>query len=291
MKPDEVVAFVHARSQWVRLSTDSASHWRRGAAIRVRGDGRWELDARHDAVRSARQAIRERIEMARRWAHARPDPAVMEANRKRIERQRRAHAEELARMRRVLLYAFPGKKPEALVMLDVQRRELATFLGEELAEVTCRIADYDIIAGIDVRRLLRSLDFDSGERRLADLGPVQKTRQLNRRGRTLKITVKLLVQGSCGIGQPFGDENLLRRYLSEGEHAKLRRRLEADAKSLYALYEYGRLHGTVRLRWGFLDEKLAAPWVHQDEPTLYNLKEQALERRVPLELVVGSAPG
>ena len=103
--------------------------------------------------------------------------------------------------------------------------------------------------------------------------------------------MKLLVQGSCGIGQPFGDENLLRRYLSEGEHAKLRRRLEADAKSLYALYEYGRLHGTVRLRWGFLDEQLAAPWVHQDEPTLYNLKEQALERGVPLELVVGSAPG
>lgn len=291
MKPDEVVAFVKARSRWVRLSADSARHWRRGAAIRVREDGRWELDARHDAVRSARQAIRERIEMARRWADVRPDPALVEANRKRIERQRRVHAEELARMRRVLLYAFPGKNPEALVLLDVQRRELATFLDEELAEATRRLADYDVVAGIDVRRLLRSLDFDPGERRLADLGPPQKTRQLNRRGRTLKITVKLLVQGSCGIGQPFGDENLLRRYLSEGEHAKLRRRLEADAKSLYALYEYGRLHGTVRLRWGFLDEKLAAPWVHQDEPTLYNLKEQALERGVPLELVVGSAAG
>lgn len=291
MKPDEVLAFVQRRSQWIRLSEDSGRYWRRGAAIRIRGDGRWDLDPHHDAVRSARQAIRERIEMARRWAYVRPDPAVIEANRKQVERQRRDHAEELARMRRVLLYAFPGKKAEALVILDVQRRELATFLSEELAEAPRKIADYDVVAGIDVRRLLRSLDFDPGERRLADLGPPQNTRQLNRRGQTLKITVKLLVQGSCGIAKPFGEDDLLRRYLTEGQHAKLRRRLEADAKSLYALYEYGRLHGAVRLRWGFLDEKLAAPWVHRDEPTLYNLKKQALERGVPLELVIGNASG
>lgn len=56
----------------------------------------------------------------------------------------------------------------------------------------------------------------------------------------------------------------------------VRTRLEADAKSLFALYEYGRLHVAVRLRWGFLDEMLAAPWVHRDEPTLYKLKKQAL---------------
>jgi hypothetical protein len=45
----------------------------------------------------------------------------------------------------------------------------------------------------------------------------------------------------------------------------LHRRLEADAKALLALYQYGRLHGAVRLRWGFLDEMIPAPWVHRDE--------------------------
>ena len=60
----------------------------RGATIRIHGDGLWELDVHHDAV----------------------------ANRKRIELQRRAHAEKLARMRRVLPYAFRGKQPEALVL-------------------------------------------------------------------------------------------------------------------------------------------------------------------------------
>jgi len=114
---------------------------------------------------------------------------------------------------------------------------------------------------------------------------------LNRRGRTLAITTSLLVQGSCGISRPFGNLRTLREYLDAGEHAKFRRRLEADAKSLFALYQYGRLHGSVRLRWGYLDEMLPAPWVHRDEPTLYSLLEEAQARDVPLEVVVGSAPG
>jgi hypothetical protein len=291
MHPDDVVAFVRVRGQGSRLSADAASYWRRGAPVRAREDGLWELDREHDAVRSARQAVRDRIATARRWAERRPDPAVIEANRKHFERKRRAHAERLARMRRILIHAFPAKRPEAVVLLDVGRREIATFMSEELAEAKEKLDDYDIIAAVEVRKLLRALDFEPGERHLAELGPPQKTRQLNRRGRKLRITTTLLVQGSCGISRPFGDEEILRRYLREGQSTRLRRRLEADAKSLYALYEYGRLHGAVRLCWGFLDEKIPAPWVHRDEATLYHLEERAFELQVPLEVVAGSAPG
>jgi hypothetical protein len=221
----------------------------------------------------------------------RPDPAVLAANRKHLERRRQAHAERLARLRRVLIHAFPAKKPEAIVLLDVGRRELATFVGEEIGKAREKVLDYGIIAAVDVRSLLRTLELEPGERRLGELGPPQKTKRLNKRGRTLRITTGLLVQGSCGISRPFGDEKVLRRYLRDGKYPKLHRRLEADAKSLFALYQYGRLHGAVRLRWGFLDEKIPAPWVHRDEPTLYNLMERAQELRVPLEVVVGSAPG
>jgi hypothetical protein len=291
LRPDDVVAIASARGQGSRLSTHSAAYWRRGAAIRVREDGLWELDREHAAVRSARQAVRKRIATARRWADRRPDPAVIEANRKHFERKRRAHAGRLARMRRILIHAFPAKKPEALVLVDVGQREITTFMGEEIAEAKRRLADYDIIAAVGVRALLRVLPFEPDGRRLAELGPPQKTRQLNRRGRALRITTSLLVQGSCGISRPFGDQEVLRKYLREGQSTKLRRRLEADAKSLYALYQYGRLHGAVRLRWGFLDEKIPAPWVHRDEATLYDLKERAFELQAPLEVVAGSAPG
>ena len=194
-------------------------------------------------------------------------------------------------MRRVLLHAFPARDPQALVLVDVGRRELATHVGAEIPRAVEKLADYDIIAAVDVRRLLRTLGFDPGRRRLGDLGPPQKTMTINRSGRKLKITTSLLVQGSCGISRPLGDEKTLRGYLDDGKPTRLRRRLEADAKSLFALYQYGRLHGWVRLRWGFLDERLPAPWVHRDEVTLYNLKDEACARGLPLEVVTGSAPG
>jgi len=291
MSADDVLAFVRARSQWSLLSADSSKYWRRGAAIRPRDDGRWDLDVEHDAVRSARQATRERIEEIRRWARMRPDPALIEARCRHFEREREANGERLARMSRVLIHAFPADRPEAIVLLDVGRREITTLVGEEIVRVRDDLMGYDIIGAVHVRELLRGLGFEPGERRLAELGPPQKTRQLNQRGRTLKITTSLLVQGSCGINRPFGDAEVMHRYLASGEHTKFRRRIEADAKSLYALYQYGRLHGAVRLRWGFLDEMIPAPWVHRDEPTLYHLMQQACELRVPLEVVVGSAPG
>ena len=160
-----------------------------------------------------------------------------------------------------------------MVLVDVAERGLDTFVGDKIEGAVEKLAAYDLIAAIDVRALLRTLRFEPGNRRLGELGPPQKTRSLNRSGRTLKITTSLLVQGSCGISRPFGDPKKLREYLAGGEVAKLRRRLEADAKSLYAIYQYGRLHGSVRLRWGFLDEHLTVPWVHRDEMNLYYLKD------------------
>ena len=291
MKPQDVISFVSARSRRSPLSARSADYWRRGSAIRVRADGRWELDPDHQALRSARRAVIDRIEASRSSALRHGDPAVIAANVERFERERAAHAEELGRMRRVLIHAFPAGTPQALVLVDVAERALDTFVGDEIARAVAKLAAYDIIAAIDVRTLLRALRFDPETRRLGELGPPQRTRTIDGPGRTLKITTGLLVQGSCGIGRPFGDETKMGEYLAAGELTKLRRRLEADAKSLYAIYQYGRLHGTVRLRWGFLDEHLPAPWVHRDEVTLHNLKDEAYERRVPLQVVVGSAPG
>jgi hypothetical protein len=142
-----------------------------------------------------------------------------------------------------------------------------------------------------VRATLQALDFEWADRRLADLSPPQKSTRLNKRGRTLKITTEMLISGSCGISKSFGDPTRLRAYLEEGNASRLRRRLESDAKALAALYAYGRLHGAVRLRWGFLDDMIPAPWSHRDEARLYDLKDAALDLGADLEVVVGSAPG
>ena len=291
MPGEEVVAFFSDNYGRSLLSADSAKYWNRGAGIRVREDGLWEIVSAHESLLSARQAVINKIERARRSPHERTDPVVNRARQKQVERKRKEHALQLARMRRVLVHAFPAKKPQAIVLLDVLEHKITTFVGEEIPSAIKALADYEIIAAVDVRALLRTLSFEHGSRRIAELGPPQKSKKLNRRGRILKITLPLLIQGSCGISRPFGDEKKLQEYLRDDKLTKLRRRLEADIKSLYALYQYGRLHGALRLRWGFLDERVPVPWADWDELRLWNLKEEASERNLPLEVVQGSAPG
>jgi len=86
MSSDDVMAFVSARSRWSPLRPESAQFWRSGAIV-VREDGVWELDRTHEVVRSAREAVGNRVSDIRRWAATRPDTVAMEAHRQRIERE------------------------------------------------------------------------------------------------------------------------------------------------------------------------------------------------------------
>jgi hypothetical protein len=291
MKPEDVVAYVAERTNWKQLSVESARHWGSNAAVLVREDGLWELRSDHNAVKSARVAVRKLVETERRSGYRQPDRAALDAMQEQREREKEEHAQELERLRRALVYIFPAGSPEAVVMIDVNQHTIESFVGSQMNEAAKRLTSYDAIAGLDVRAILRTLQFDPGARHLHELGPPQKTRTLNRRGRTLKITTELLIRGSCSISRPFGDKSKMLAYLRDGQEGKFRRRVEADAKSLLALYQYGRLHHNVRLRWGFIDETLPAPWTHWDERGLYDLMKRSAKKDVPLEVVVGSALG
>jgi hypothetical protein len=290
MAPAEALAFVNGVTG-MHLIRDTDRRWGRPTAIQVLDDGRWSLEPGHPWLPPARKAVRDRLALVRKWAAMRPDPVVVQANQRAAEERREKHADELARLRRVVVHAFTAREPQAIVLLDVATRALTTLTAEDMPRVHKLLGAYDVIAALHVRPLLKALGYDPGPRHLAELGPPQKTKKLNQRGRTLRITTPLLVWGTCGIGRPFGDEERLRRYLTAGQTARFQRRLEADAKALFALYQYGRLHGAVRLRWGFLDESIPVPWVHPDETRLYGLKRHARDLEVPLEIVAGSAPG
>lgn len=75
------------------------------------------------------------------------------------------------------------------------------------------------------------------------------------------------------------------------EREKLTRRLERDAKALFAFYQYGVLHRCVRLHWGFLDEMFPVDWALPGEPSLYDILDEGKKVGAPVDLVVGSAPG
>jgi len=138
---------------------------------------------------------------------------------------------------------------------------------------------------------LHALRLDPDRWRLVDLKPPQKSRRLNRRGRTLEITPELLISSTTLISRPLGDPARLAQYLAEGETVKLTRRLESDVKALHAFYQYGLLHHCVRLRWGFLDEVLSVDWALPGEPSLHETLGQARNAGAHVDLVIGSAPG
>ena len=290
MTPEAVRARAAALGIRVRF-TGEAVRWNKVAAVRENKAGRWELVPGHPHLHSARQAVRKRLEQARQGAADRPDPAAQAARNRVYEQRRAAHAAELAALRRAVLHVFPGKEFQAAALVDLAERRIDTFMKAQLEELRERLGGYDVVAAIDCRASLRQLGLDVDAFRFAELGPPQKTRKLNRAGRTLKITTKLLVQSTCGISRPFGDPKKLRDYLQKGQTTKFQRRLEADAKALASLYAYGRLHGAVRLRWGFLDELLPAPWRHHDEQGLHGLMQQAHEQSRSIEVVTGTAPG
>lgn len=290
MQPDEVVAFVAARTRWHKLVAGPMTFHRTGAAVAIGTDGSWSIVPGAPELVMARDAVRDAIERAQRYP-VRSTPDEIEASQRAAEKRRNAHAAELAALRRVIVHAFPAKAPRAAVLVDVERHDLTTLVDAELAQLRSLLQPYDVLCGLDIRATLRALGLDAGDRRLAELGPPQKSVRLNQSGRTLKITAAMLVQGSCGISRPLGDDKKLGAYLANGQTAQLVRRLEADAKSLFALHQYGKLQGRVRLRWGFLDQTFPAPWHHHDEPTLYHLKREAHALAMAIVAVVGSAPG
>ena len=290
--PAEVVAAVSARTERHRLQEDVPAFGRRGSHVTVLPDGRWARPEDGESwVRQARADVRARIAFVRSNPWARRDPEKERRRSDESERRRVAHGIELASRSRAILVTFPPKSPEAAALVDVGAHTVTSFIGAELDSLRECLAGFDAIGAVGVRGTLRALDFDPGDRDLLEVGPPQKTRTINRSGRKLKITLQMLVSASCGISRPFGVPKKLREYLRSGDDTRLRRRLEADAKSLYAFYEYGRLHHAVRLRWGFLDEWIRVPWVHLDEPGLYTLERDARKAGAPFEVVTGSAPG
>ena len=139
--------------------------------------------------------------------------------------------------------------------------------------------------------LLEMVIFDVVAWRLIDLALHPKSKQLNKRGRKLAISTELLITSSTGIGKPLGDPKKMREYWEQEKMGMLAKRMESDAKSLYAFYRYGALHNGIRLRWGFLSDSYLAEWSVPGEPSLYTILKERLTSGEPVEFVRGTAPG
>ncbi len=274
------------------LTADRVRYWR-SALVAMDEDGRLTLNHASPDLGAMRRAIRNlarpvRVQRAReaQWAQIR---AAREAV---LAEERRRQASEASALRRAVLRAVPVHgNPQALALLDVGAHSTRTFIGDAIAAVQDALSGFDLLVGLQIRETLRGLRLDPDRWRLVDLKPPQKSRRINRAGRTVKITLELLIWSTAGIERPLGDPDKVVGYLARGEAGKLARRLESDVKALYAFYRYGVLHRGVRLRWGFLDEILGVDWAVPGDSHLYDILNRARQVGAAVDIVVGSAPG
>ena len=294
MAPGEIEEILAGLTRYrARIDPETIHWWRTSKLVRVDDGGRLAIDRTAPDLAAMRRAVRKLERAAILRQRRKEDWRRAETERKgwRAEEDRR-QAAVAASLRRAVLRAVPdAAHPEAIAIVDVAKREVASLAGAGLAAAPHLLSRYDVLAGLHVRDTIHALGLDPVRFRLADLKPPQKTWRLNRRGRTLAITPERLISSTTGISRPFGDPARVAEYLGRGDHAKVARRIESDAKALHAFYRYGALHGCVRLRWGFLDEVLGVDWTLPGEPLLYESLKRAAEGGTEVELVVGAAPG
>lgn len=293
MTIDEVNAVLAELTRYrLPLRSETPRSWK-DRCVRQDGDGRLLLDRHSPALPAVRRAVRHLAETTLRQralaAHWKERQVVWEQERE--ARQARERREAGALRRAVLRCLTVGGTPAALTLLDCGQRTLRTFAREQLGAAIAALDDYDVLAGLSIRDDLFRLGLDPDRWRLADLSPPQKTKRLNRRGRSLALTAELLIAKTTGISRSLGDPRRLAGYAAAGDWTRLRRRLEGDAKALYAFYRYGCLHGCVRLRWGFLDEVLGIGWAHPGDETVHEVLRAAGESDLPVDVVLHTSPG
>ncbi|WP_437650343.1 hypothetical protein [Sorangium sp. So ce362] len=274
----------------------------------IHGDGgRLTLNPAAPGLVAMRRAIRELsqpvlVQRAQRPSREaqRPEPEAQRAapeqhravRRAKLDAEAQRDAEIARASRRAVLRVVPSAAhPQAVALLDVGPRSIQTFIGRDAAELAGLLARFDVIAGLHIRDTLHALGFDADRCRVVDLGPPQASRRLDRTGRTLQITPELVIAGTTRISRPLGEPERMARYLSEGDHQRLARRIESDVKALLSFYQYGVLHGSVRLRYGPLDEALAVDWALPGDVSLHQQLKSAREKCAAVDLVIGAAPG
>ena len=275
------------------ITEESVRGWRT-PCVRRDAEGRLWLDRTAADVPAMRRAVRKLTAPARlqemrneRWKRHAEERQVV------LAREREQAQQIASGLRRALLHVFPAKgAATAAVLLDIGSRVIETLTGDRIPELPARLEPFDLVAALRVRETLHAVGvYDADRFRLVDLKPPQKTRRLNRQGRTLTITPELLITSTTGMSHPLGDPAKMAAYLAAGDFAKLARRLESDVKALFAFYQYGVMHHCVRLRWGFLNDTLPVDWAVPGDPSLYEALQEYRATNQPVQIVWGSAPG
>lgn len=276
----------------LKLTAKDIAYWR-GELVRQDPDGALRLNKDSIALVPMRQALRKLAHPILRQRAQRAVHAAQWREHDRIhEEKKRQDAARARSLRRALLRVVPEPAhPQAAIVQDVSARTFRFFRPTEHEALLEHLHDFDVLIGLHIRETIQSLGAEPDDWHLSDIKPPQKSYKLNRQGKTLTITPELLISGTTRISSPLGDPVRTAEYLGREEWGKLARRLESDAKALYAFYRYGVLHRYVLLHWGFLHELLPADWALPGDTHVYDILKEAKTTGSLVDVVVGTAPG
>jgi hypothetical protein len=180
--------------------------------------------------------------------------------------------------------------PRAAAVIDAQAREQRLFIGEAMGDLPAHLEVFDFLAGVDLRPSLRSVGLDPDRWWLAELRPIQRTIRPSDQG-AVAVSLPAIVHATTGKSRVPADANAWKPLLVARSTARLAARLEQEAQALFALYEYGALHGGVRIRRRPGDRLLPVSWSLAGDPDFESIVSASARHWLPVEVVVGPSAG
>jgi hypothetical protein len=254
----------------------------------VGADGMLRLNAASLDVPAFRRDIR-RMASARLRQQAEADNAGAwraEHEVRRAEEERR-DIEEARRVRRALVHivAVDGVARAAAV-IDAAVREQRLFVGDAMSDLPAHLDAFEFLAGVDLRPSLRVVGLDPDRWWLAELRPTQRTIRPSDQG-AVPVSLQAVVQATTGKRGVPVDANAWKPLVAAQSTTRLANRLEAEAQALFALYEYGALHGGVRIRRRPGDRLLPVAWTLRGDADLHDIVSASVRHWLPVEIAVG----
>jgi len=193
--------------------------------------------------------------------------------------------------RRALVHIVSGgAAPDAAALIDLTHRDVEAFGGRELSTLAARLAEFDFLAGVDLRPSLRALGLDPERWLLAELRPVQKTFRPAERSAPVPVTLPGVVKATTGVaGVPADGATWARRLDSTHRH-DVAGTVADEARTLCQFFEYGALHGGVRVSRRPDDRLLPVDWAMRGDPDLHAVLDAAVRAFAAIDVVIGAPP-
>ena len=102
----------------------------------------------------------------------------------------------------------------------------------------------------------------------------------------MPVTLGGVLRATTGARRGPAPPDAWRHALDTGRRAAIERRLASEARSLFALYEYGVLHGGVRVRARPGDRLLPVAWGMRGDPDAHSILDAAERTWTPLDAVI-----